>query len=119
MSLDYPAIGTRLNSELRATIDEVIPLVDAYYEDRYREDDTFWTKEERAKALWNDMYEVLFSALEFEPELARELAHDVYQVFGGSDRWRPYDDVRPGFDELKEFHFRSPCNAVIESSIFF
>ena len=28
-------------------IDEIMPLVDEYYEDRYRSDDTFWTDEGR------------------------------------------------------------------------
>lgn len=82
-------------------IERLIPLADRYYEDRYWEDDSFWTKEQRAAALWTDMYEVLFTALGFDGEVARELARDVYHAFGSATRWEPYDDVRPGFEELK------------------
>lgn len=82
-------------------IERLMPLADRYYEDRYWEDDSFWTKEERAAALWTDMYEVLFSALGFDDSTAGDLAHDIYQAFGSATRWEPYDDVRPGFEELK------------------
>lgn len=82
-------------------IERLIPIADRYYEDRYWEDDSFWTKEERAAALWTDMYEVLFSALGFGRRQAHTLARDIYKAFGSGTRWQPYDDVRPGFDELK------------------
>jgi len=83
-------------------IERLIPLADRFYEDRYWEDDSFWTKEERASALWTDMYEVLFTALGFKKgEVARDLAHDVYRAFGSGARWQAYEDVKPGFEELK------------------
>jgi REG-2-like HAD superfamily hydrolase len=83
-------------------IQRLMPIADRFYEDRYWEDDSFWSKEERARAMWTDMYEVLFTALGFDKdESARELAHDVYHAFGSGTRWEPYDDVKPGFEELK------------------
>lgn len=82
-------------------IERLMPLADRFYEEQYWEDDTFWTKEERAAALWTDMYEVLFTALGFDGKAARELAGDVYHAFGSGARWKPYDDVKPGFEGLK------------------
>lgn len=82
-------------------IDRLMPLADRFYEDKYWEDDSFWTKEARAASLWADMYEVLFTALGFARDTARELAHDVYHAFGSATRWESYPDVKPGFEELK------------------
>ena len=36
-------------------IEPLMPLVDAYYEDRYREDDTFWTNEDETSGVWVGM----------------------------------------------------------------
>lgn len=81
-------------------IAELMPLVDAYYEDRYRADDTFWTNEEETSSVWVGMYSLLCTKLGIEND-ATVLARRVYDEFGKAERWRPYDDVLPAFERLR------------------
>ncbi len=81
-------------------IDSYMPLLDAYYEERYAEDDGFWTDEEETSSVWVGMYSLLCRELGIEAD-AVELARRVYDEFGRPDRWAPYDDVRPAFERLK------------------
>ena len=46
-------------STTSTAIDELMPLVDEFYEDRYRADDTFWTSEEETSEVWIGMYSLL------------------------------------------------------------
>ncbi len=85
--------------ELEA-IDAYLPLVDEYYEDRYREDDTFWTSEDEASQVWVGMYSLLCRKLGID-ENAEAIARRVYDEFGDPARWRAYDDVFPAFDRLQ------------------
>lgn len=82
-------------------IDSLMPLVDAYYEDRYREDDTFWTDEGETSGVWVGMYSLLARRLGLDED-AEHLARRVYDEFGRADRWRAYDDVIPALMRLKE-----------------
>jgi len=82
-------------------IDALMPLVDAYYEDRYRADDTFWTDEEETSGVWVGMYSLLCRKLGIE-ESAAVLSRRVYDEFGRADRWRVYADVAPAFARLKD-----------------
>lgn len=82
-------------------IDSLMPLVDAYYEDRYREDDTFWTDEGETSGVWVGMYSLLARRLGLEED-AEHLARRVYDEFGRADRWRAYNDVLPAITRLKE-----------------
>lgn len=81
-------------------IDSYMPLVDAYYEERYAEDDAFWTDEERTSSVWVGMYSLLCRELGIEAE-AVDIARRVYNEFGRPDRWAAYADVRPAFERLK------------------
>lgn len=83
-----------------AAIDALMPIVDAYYEDRYREDDTFWTDEGETSGVWVGMYSLLCRKLGIE-EQAEVLARRVYDEFGDPGRWRAYDDVAPALRRLK------------------
>jgi len=83
-----------------SAIDELMPLVDAYYEDRYRADDTFWTNEEETSSVWVGMYSLLCRRLGIE-DRATDLARQVYDEFGKSERWRAYDDVVPALQRLR------------------
>ncbi|MDY0088530.1 MAG: HAD-IA family hydrolase [Coriobacteriia bacterium] len=83
-----------------SAIDSVMPLVDAHYEDRYSEDDTFWTDENATNSVWIGMYSLMARELGIERD-AELLAHRVYEEFGRAERWRPYDDVIPAFKRLK------------------
>ena len=94
-----------------AAIDEYMPLVDAYYEDRYREDDTFWTDEGATNEVWVGMYSLLARKLGLHED-AEELARRVYEEFGRPDRWRAYEDVVPALMRLKE---RGHCLGIISN----
>lgn len=88
--------------DLRA-IDDLMPLVDAYYEDRYRSDDTFWTSEEETSGVWVGMYSLLCRRLGIEDDAeATDLARRVYEEFGDAGRWRAYPDVVPAFARLRD-----------------
>ena len=54
-----------------SAIDELMPLVDEYYEDRYRDDDTFWTDEDRTSQVWVGMYSLLCRRLGIETTPSR------------------------------------------------
>ena len=82
-------------------IEAYMPLVDAYYEERYAEDDAFWTNEERTSSVWLGMYSLLCRQLGIEDE-AVDIARRVYDEFGRADRWALYPDVRPAFERLRE-----------------
>ncbi|MDO9556231.1 MAG: HAD-IA family hydrolase [Coriobacteriia bacterium] len=82
-------------------IDSLMPLVDAYYEDRYRADDTFWTDEEQTSDVWVGMYSLMCRKLGID-ESAVILARRVYDEFGRADRWRVYEDVVPAFKRLRD-----------------
>ncbi len=82
-------------------IDSLMPLVDAFYEDRYREDDTFWTSEDETSAVWVGMYSLLARKLGLETDAAC-IARRVYDEFGDHERWRAYPDVVPALERLKE-----------------
>ncbi len=81
-------------------IDSYMPLVDAYYEERYAEDDAFWTDEERTSSVWIGMYSLLCRELGIESE-AVDIARRVYDEFGRPERWALYPDVRPTFERLR------------------
>lgn len=105
----YPSVGHVCEEVLRASgrihsldqIDGLMPLVDAYYEDRYRSDDTFWTCDERAADVWRGMYTMLCRQLGIPEGEAGRLATAVYDAFGDACRWRAYADVAPEFARLR------------------
>lgn len=82
-------------------IDALMPLVDEFYEDRYRSDDTFWTDEARTSQVWIGMYSLLCRELGIK-DGAEHIAFRVYEEFGRADRWCAYADVEPAFLRLKE-----------------
>lgn len=82
-------------------IDRYLPMVDAYYEDRYRDDDTFWTDEGETSEVWVGMYSLLARELGLDED-AECLARRVYDEFGKAERWRAYDDVVPALVRLRD-----------------
>lgn len=89
-----------------SAIDELMPLVDEYYEDRYRTDDTFWTSEEETSAVWVGMYSLLCRRLGIDLD-AEHIARLVYDEFGDASRWRLYDDVEPAMQRIRERGLRT------------
>jgi len=79
----------------------LMPLVDEYYEDRYRADDTFWTHDEGASDVWIGMYSLLCRRLSIPEADAVILARAVYETFGEPERWKAYGDVAPCFERLR------------------
>jgi len=88
------------------SIDAYMPLVDAYYEDRYREDDTFWTREDETSAVWVGMYSLLCRELDIHVE-AEQIAMRVYEEFGNPGRWSAYADVVPALERLADKGIRT------------
>ena len=84
-----------------SAIDALMPLVDEFYEDRYRTDDTFWTDEGETSQVWVGMYSLLCRELGIDVG-AERIARRVYDEFGCASRWRAYDDVEPAFRRLRE-----------------
>jgi len=99
------------HSEDLSKIDALMPLVDDHYEQRYREDDTFWTCEERASEVWVGMYSLLARELELDCDHAH-YGRLVYDEFGYAGRWSPYEDVLP---LLKRLHDNGLRLAVISN----
>jgi len=105
----YPSVGHVCAEILRASgrihdlveIERLLPLVDEYYEDRYRTDDTFWTDDERAADVWTGMYSLLCRRLGIPESEAAALSRSVYDAFGEAARWHAYDDVAPAFERLR------------------
>lgn len=83
-----------------SAIDGLLPLVDEFYEDRYREDDTFWTSEDETSAVWVGMYSLLARRLGIDAD-AEKIARRVYDEFGAASRWCAYPDVEPALARLK------------------
>lgn len=83
-----------------SAIEPLMPLVDAYYEDRYRADDTFWTSEEETSSVWVGMYSLLCRRLGIEED-AEVIAMRVYDAFGDAARWRAFGDVAPAMARLR------------------
>lgn len=90
-------------------LDEVernIPQMYALYEQLYEQDDSFWSDDVRAKAIWIEMYEYMASLLEVPPGVRRELAQEIYRYYFSPEAWKPYDDVLPTLDTLRANGFR-------------
>jgi putative hydrolase of the HAD superfamily len=85
-----------------AEIDALLPLVEHYYEERYREDDTFWTSDAGATDVWVGMYSLLCRRLGIPESEAPVLARAVYDEFESPSRWRAYDDVAPAFQRVRD-----------------
>lgn len=81
-------------------IEALMPAVDAYYEERFRADDTFWTSEEATSEVWLGMYSLMCDRLGIVEE-AEHIARAVYAEFGKPERWAAYDDVRPALERLR------------------
>lgn len=88
-----------------SVIEGFMPLVDAYYEERYAEDDGFWADEERTASVWLEMYTLLCRRVGLDGD-APMLARRVYDEFGRPERWALYEDVRPAFERLRSLGIR-------------
>ncbi len=107
--LPYPPVSQICERILRAAghgrdpeaIESLMPVIDAYYEERFQSDDTFWSSEEATLEVWVGMYALLCRRLGIDDD-AEVLARAVYDEFGSAELWRLYDDVVPAFERLRE-----------------
>lgn len=81
-------------------IEEELHHADVIYEEQYRSDDTFWTREDRTSALWSQMYATVLRRAGVDGQ-ADELGRMVYEEFGNARWWAAYPDVVPGLSRLK------------------
>ncbi|RJQ54940.1 MAG: HAD family hydrolase [Actinobacteria bacterium] len=80
-------------------VERSLHYADEIYERHYRNDDTFWTSEDRAAELWSHMYASVLRELGVNGE-ADALGRAIYDEFGDSRWWRTYPDVVPGLERL-------------------
>ena len=79
---------------LLADIEALMPRLDEYYEQRFADDDAFWASEHATLDVWVGMYSLLCTLLEVDDDVER-LATAIYDAFGHSSRWTPFDDAMP------------------------
>ncbi len=84
-----------------ATVTALVPTMYERYEQLYEQDDSFWSDDIRAQAIWIEMYEYLASLLHIEPSLHGELAQKVYNYYFSFSAWKTFDDVLPTLDTLR------------------
>jgi putative hydrolase of the HAD superfamily len=84
-----------------AAVIQAMPQAYGLYEQLYQGDDSFWSDEERATAIWIEVYRYL-AELAGIPEYASEVARLVHQTYFSAGAWQAFDDVRPTLDALKD-----------------
>lgn len=107
VSADEGTTFTRIarDFDIELDPDEVLrkaPLMYGLYEQLYEQDDSFWSDDVRARAIWIEIYEYLASLLGVPPEQRRPLAEAVYLYYFSPGSWRIFDDVIPTLDALQE-----------------
>jgi len=94
-----------------SAFEDLMPKLDALYEELYGRDDTFWADEDATREVWIRMYSLLARELDCDVRPV-EFANRVYDEFGSDYRWRPYDDVVPVLESLR---FRGVKMAIISN----
>lgn len=102
---------TKLAGDIGISIDPAdvtskVPQMYGLYEQLYEQDDSFWSDDLRARAIWIEMYEYMASLLGIAVERHRELAETVYRYYFSPGSWKPFDDVLPLLDALKARGYR-------------
>lgn len=110
-AFDEGATFSRIAAELELKLDaqEVmskVPLMYGLYEQLYEQDDSFWSDDIRAQAIWIEMYEYLASLLDIPQSQRSMLAQAVYRYYFSPAAWKPFDDVLPLLDTLKKHGIR-------------
>lgn len=81
-------------------ISQAVALGDRYYEERYWQDDSFWSNEAEAEALWIELYSLVAGEVGINGG-RRRIAKEIYDEFGCHCRWQLFPDVKETLDELK------------------
>ncbi|MBU4490060.1 MAG: HAD-IA family hydrolase, partial [Actinobacteria bacterium] len=80
-------------------------VAEDYYEFRYWSDDSFWANERDASEMWGEMYALMLEEMGIDGD-RHVIGKAIYDYFGHGDRWRPFPDVEPVFERLKEKGYR-------------
>lgn len=83
-----------------------VPLMYELYDQLYEQDDSFWSDNVRAKAIWIEMYEYLAALLDIPSDFWHDLAETTYKHYFSASAWKLYDDVRPTLEKLGRSGFR-------------
>ncbi len=83
-------------TELRTTLKQV----DEYYEKAFSKNTQLWASQEKVIGLWEELYGYWMKLVGLDSK-ARHLGRRLYEVFGGSNRWSPFDEVIPTLTRLK------------------
>lgn len=93
-----------------------MPALDTLYERLYAEDDSFWCVQDRATAIWIEMY-VLLSRLVGLGDDAMGIAHDMHAEYEDPSRWRIFEDVIDTLGHLRSQGFRMGLVSNWDSSL--
>ncbi len=88
-----------------AKLTAAVAFADQTYEQRYREDDSFWMKEADTAKFWIELYALMLNEVGLEGE-AEEVAEELYTEFGDGERWQPYPDVIPALERLSGLDYK-------------
>ncbi|MDR2673184.1 MAG: HAD-IA family hydrolase [Coriobacteriales bacterium] len=78
-----------------------VPHMYEFYEQLYEQDDSFWSDDIRAKAIWIEMYELLSRLVGVPIELQKQLSEKVYAYYFSPGAWQVFSDVVPTLEALK------------------
>lgn len=86
-------------------LSEAVAFVDAAYEKRYLEDDSFWMREIDTARVWTELYELMLTEAGLVGDVS-DLASTIYEEFGDGQRWQPYPDVVPTLTTLSDSGYK-------------
>ncbi len=84
---------------------QAVAFADDAYEERYREDDSFWMNEADTSEFWTELYALMLNEIGLEDEV-HDIAAEIYHEFGDGARWQPYPDVVPTLERLADLGYR-------------
>jgi REG-2-like HAD superfamily hydrolase len=115
--LSFVQAATEVGAELDpADVVRLMPQVYERYEELYESDDSFWSDEERATAIWLEVYAYL-AELAGIPAHAREIARRVHQTYFTAGAWQIFADVLPTLNALKAHGLRMGLISNWDSSL--
>ena len=114
----FTQIASKIGLSIEATdVTEKVHLMYGLYQQLYEQDESFWSDDIRAKAIWIEMYEYLASLLDIPQHQRRQLAEAVYHYYFSPKAWRLYDDVLPTLEALRTRDFRLALISNWDSSL--
>ena len=94
-----------------------LPRMYQLYERLYRQDESFWQDEQRARAIWLQMYEYLGSLLAIPAELRPLLSQKVYTYYLSAKAWQLFDDAPQTLRALRDQDIKMGIISNCESTL--